>query len=353
MTDKTQNSDYHPSPSTPDDNNSNMLVTDNQHVGKRLDVILAQEFGHISRTRLKSLIKSGQVSINNFIVNSPNHRLKIADVISITIPELEEADPVPENIPLDIVFEDDDLIVINKSSDMVVHPAPGNWSGTLVNALLHHCGNSLSGINGVKRPGIVHRLDKETSGLIVVAKNDLTHAGLAAQFADHGRTNNLERAYQAIIWSNPPKSSSVIDTQIGRAPNNRIKMAVLKTKQTGRRAITHYKIVQELGAQDKYGSPVASLIECRLETGRTHQIRVHMAHIGCPLLGDPLYGTAFQTRSKKLNPKAQAALITLDRQALHAKMLGFDHPISGKHLKFENELPKDMMNLKNAIISNN
>ncbi|NRA88507.1 MAG: RluA family pseudouridine synthase, partial [Rhizobiales bacterium] len=235
------------------------------------------------------------------------------------------------------------------SANMVVHTAPGHWSGTLVNALLHHCGTSLSGINGVKRPGIVHRLDRETSGLMVIAKNDAAHKGLAEQFADHGRTNNLERAYQAIIWSNPPKSSSIVDTQIGRSPNNRIKMAVLKNKQTGRRAITHYRIVKELGAQDKYGSPIASLIECRLETGRTHQIRVHMAHIGCPLLGDPLYGTAFQTRAKKLSQEANDALNTLHRQALHAKMLGFDHPITGEHMKFENDLPLDMQNLLTAI----
>lgn len=349
MTDKNQNDIIDANIAAQNSDDIDALVTDNKQVGKRIDVVLAQEFSDLSRSRLKDLIKTGQVSIANKAITSPNYRIKMGDIIKITLPELEDADPTPENIPIDIVFEDDDLIVVNKSADMVVHPAPGHWSGTLVNALLHHCGNSLSGINGVKRPGIVHRLDKETSGLMVVAKNDLAHKGLAEQFADHGRTNNLERAYQAIIWSNPPISSSMIDTQIGRSPNNRIKMAVLKSKQTGRRAITHYKIVKELGPQDKNGSPVASLIECRLETGRTHQIRVHMAHIGCPLLGDPLYGTAFQTRVKKLSHDAANALHCLNRQALHAKMLGFDHPITGEHLKFENDLPQDMQKLLTAI----
>ena len=325
------------------------LVTEKKHVGKRLDVVLAQEFDALSRSRLKDLIKIGQVSINHKPITKPNHRIELDDVIAIEIPDLVDPDPEAEDIPLEIIFEDDDLIVVNKSADMVVHPAPGHWSGTLVNALLHHCGDTLSGINGVKRPGIVHRLDKETSGLMVVAKNDAAHKGLAKQFADHGRTNNLERAYQAVIWSNPPKSSSVVTTRIGRSPNNRIKMSVLKNPQAGRHAVTHYTIVKELGKQDKNGSPVASLIECRLETGRTHQIRVHMAHIGCPLLGDPLYGTAFQTRANKLSEVAQQALIKLDRQALHAKMLGFDHPITGEHMKFENDLPQDMQQLIEAI----
>lgn len=194
------------------------LVTEKKHVGKRLDVVLAQEFDALSRSRLKDLIKIGQVSINNKPVTKPNHRIEMDDVIAIDIPDLVDPDPEAEDIPIEIVFEDDDLIVVNKSADMVVHPAPGHWSGTLVNALLHHCGDTLSGINGVKRPGIVHRLDRETSGLMVVAKNDAAHKGLAKQFADHGRTNNLERAYQAIIWSNPPKSSSVVTTRIGRSP---------------------------------------------------------------------------------------------------------------------------------------
>jgi 23S rRNA pseudouridine1911/1915/1917 synthase len=325
------------------------LVTENKHIGKRLDVVLAQEFEALSRSRLKELIKSGQVEINQKPVTKPNHRIEAGDIINLSLPALVDPDPEAEDIPLEIVFEDDDLIVINKSADMVVHPAPGNWSGTLVNALLHHCGNSLSGINGVKRPGIVHRLDKETSGLMVVAKNDAAHKGLAEQFADHGRTNNLERTYQAIIWSNPPKSSAKIETRLGRAPNNRIKMAVLKNPQAGRHSVTHYTIIKELGKQDKNGSPVASLIECRLETGRTHQIRVHMAHIGCPLLGDPVYGTAFQTRANKLTDVARDALTALNRQALHAKMLGFDHPLTGAHLKFENSLPQDMRELINAI----
>lgn len=325
------------------------LVTENKHIGKRLDVVLAQEFEALSRSRLKELIKAGQVQINQKPIAKPNHRIEAGDVINLSLPDLVDPDPEAEDIPLEIIYEDDDLIVINKSTNMVVHPAPGNWSGTLVNALLHHCGDTLSGINGVKRPGIVHRLDKETSGLMVVAKNDAAHKGLAAQFADHGRTNNLERTYQAIIWSNPPRSSAKIETRIGRAPNNRIKMAVLKNPQAGRHSVTHYTIVKQLGKQDKNGSPVASLIECRLETGRTHQIRVHMAHIGCPLLGDPLYGTAFQTRANKLSADANDALTALNRQALHAKMLGFDHPITGAHLKFENDLPKDMQALVDAI----
>ncbi len=321
------------------------LVTEDKHIGQRLDVVLAQEFAQLSRSRIKELVKSGQISINKIAVKRPNYRIKANDEIIINLPELVEADPIAQDIPLDIIFEDNDLIVINKSPTMVVHPAPGNWDGTLVNALLHHCPETLSGINGVKRPGIVHRLDKQTSGLMVVAKNDAAHSKLAKQFADHGRTNNLERAYWAIIWRNPPKPSGIIDTQVGRSPNNRLKMAVLKNKQSGRRAITHYKIIKQLGAQNKQGNPVASLIECKLETGRTHQIRVHMAHIGCPLLGDPLYGTSFKTHVNKLNPAAQAGLGALNRQALHAKMLGFDHPITGASMKFENNLPSDMQKL--------
>ena len=222
------------------------------------------------------------------------------------------------------MYEDDDLLVIDKPAGLVVHPAAGNWSGTLVNALIAHCGTSLSGVGGVKRPGIVHRLDKDTTGLLVVAKNDRAHKALTAQFADHGRTGPLERGYLAFVWGVPDRPKGTIDKPIDRHPRARDKMAV---RQGGREAVTHWQVLKRyLGAD---GKPVASLLACRLETGRTHQIRVHLASIGHPLMGDDVYGPGFRTKMQHLAPEARAALAALGRQALHAYLLGLGHPARG------------------------
>jgi len=264
--------------------------------------------------------------------------------VVVSLPQAEPAEPSPENILLKIVYEDDDLIVIDKPAGLVVHPAAGHRSGTLVNALIAHCGDSLSGIGGVKRPGIVHRLDKNTSGLMVVAKNDRTHQALAAQFADHGRTGPLERGYLAIVWGAPVRPKGTIDAPLDRHPQSRDKRAV---REGGREAVTHWQVLERYSGTD--GKPVASLIECRLETGRTHQIRVHMAHIGHPLLGDPNYGAGFRTKAAHLPAVAQAALAALGRQALHAYLLSIEHPITGQPLAFQSELPGDFARLRHTL----
>jgi 23S rRNA pseudouridine1911/1915/1917 synthase len=233
---------------------------------------------------------------------------------------------------------------------MVVHPAAGNRSGTLVNALIAHCGAGLSGIGGVLRPGIVHRLDKDTSGLMVVAKNDLAHRGLAGQFADHGRHGPLERAYLAFAWGVPAQASGIVLTQIDRSCQNREKMAVVAPGR-GRLAVTRYAVLRRYGGERQ--ADVASLIECRLETGRTHQIRVHMAHLGHPLLGDVTYGAGFKTKAALLSPTARRALEALGRQALHARLLGFEHPRTRRHLRFESPLPAELERLEQALRSGN
>jgi len=252
--------------------------------------------------------------------------------------------PRAENIPLAIVYEDDELIVIDKPAGFVVHPAAGNWTGTLVNALIAHCGTSLSGIGGVRRPGIVHRLDKDTSGLMVVAKTDRAHHGLAGQFADHGREGPLERAYLAFVWGAPDRPKGVIEKPIDRHPHARERMAV---RAGGRPAITHWEVVGRYAGSD--GRPVAGLLDCRLETGRTHQIRVHLAAIGHPLLGDEVYGPGFRTKAALLTPDARAALEGLGRQALHAYLLAFQHPVTGEALSFRSELPDDLARLQSAL----
>jgi 23S rRNA pseudouridine1911/1915/1917 synthase len=260
------------------------------------------------------------------------------------VPPPEPAEPEAEAIPLAIVHEDDDLIIIDKPKGLVVHPAAGNRSGTLVNALIAHCGASLSGIGGVKRPGIVHRLDKDTTGLIVVAKNDRAHQALAAQFADHGRTGPLQRGYLAFVWGVPDRPQGTIDAPIDRHPHARDKMAV---RQGGREAVTHWEVLERYQGAD--GRPVASLLACRLETGRTHQIRVHLAHIGHPLLGDDVYGAGFKTKAAHLGPTARESLADLGRQALHAYLLGFDHPSLGEFLEFRSELPADLARLRHEL----
>lgn len=319
-------------------------VADDSDAGVRLDRFLALKLTDLSRTRLKELILAGEVSLAERTIRDPEHRVKPGDRLTVHVPPARAAIPKAEKIPLSVVYEDKDLIVIDKPAGLVVHPAPGNAAGTLVNALIAHCGKSLSGIGGEKRPGIVHRLDKDTSGLLVVAKNDRAHRGLAAQFADHGKTGGLRRSYLALVWGIPSPLEGTIDKPIGRDPRSRVKMSV---RSNGRRAVTHYKVRKIFKGRD--GKPVASLVECRLETGRTHQIRVHLDKIGHPLLGDETYGKGFQSRANRLSTEAKRALAALKRQALHAYLLGFDHPAKNKLLQFESKPPKTLAKLLAAL----
>lgn len=316
-----------------------------EEAGKRLDKVLALRLPAFSRARLQTLIADGHVEIDGSAERSASRKLKGAETIRVALPPPEPASPPGEAIPLVIAYEDEDLVVVNKPADMVVHPSNGHERGTLVNALIHHCGASLSGINGVLRPGIVHRLDKDTSGLLVVAKNDRAHRGLAEQFADHGRTGPLERRYLAIVWGQLPRKSGTIEAGIARSSVNREKMVVSKAERA-RFAITHYEVLDEFTHD---GAVRASLIACRLETGRTHQIRVHLAHIGHPLLGDALYGSGFRTREKFLSEAAQRALRDMDRQALHAELLAFEHPRTGRPLEFLAEPPADFARLHEVL----
>ncbi len=309
----------------------------------RLDKALANAFPDVSRARFQALIAEGAVRVEGVPIREPRHKVKPGEALCVLLPEPAEPGPGPEAMKLSIAYEDKDLIVIDKPAGLVVHPGAGNETGTLVNALISHCGESLSGIGGVKRPGIVHRLDKDTSGLIVVAKNDRAHHGLSEQFAAHGRDGRLERSYLAIVWGVPERQSGSIAASIGRSTANRQKMAVSRST-SARQAITHYGLLETLGRP-----PVASLIRCRLETGRTHQIRVHMAHAGHPLLGDQVYGSGFRSSTTKLSEASKAALKALNRQALHAATLGFDHPISGKPMRFESPAPADIVTLLEAL----
>jgi len=316
----------------------------------RLDKALSRDVpveASLSRTRLARLIGEGAVQVDGVAVSDPRARVVQGAEVNITVQEAQDSHIGPEPIALDVVFEDNDLIVINKPAGMVVHPAPGTPSGTLVNALLHHCGDDLSGVGGVKRPGIVHRIDKETSGLLVVAKTDVAHQGLAAQFAAH----SVERYYRAICYgvpgANDPRLRGIrgasfetgnilrMTTQLARHKTDRQKQAVLF--QGGRHAVTRARIVEP------FGTPaVAALIECWLETGRTHQIRVHMAHAGHGLIGDPVYGGKRKLPAKALSLEAIEATQSFPRQALHAAVLGFEHPVSGEAIRFEAPLPEDM-----------
>jgi 23S rRNA pseudouridine1911/1915/1917 synthase len=258
----------------------------------------------------------------------------------VRLPPPEPASPEAQHIPLNIVFEDEHLIVIDKPAGLVVHPAAGHRSGTLVNALIAHCGASLSGIGGVMRPGIVHRLDKDTSGLLVVAKTDQAHRGLAEQFAEHGRDGRLERVYLALVWGVPERYRGTIEASLARSASNRQKIAVSRAT-TARRAVTRYEVKKDFG--------VASLVECRLETGRTHQIRVHLAHAGHPLLGDQTYGKGFASSASRLSEEARQALAALGRQALHAAVLGFEHPVTGEPMRFTSPPPADFARLLSAL----
>lgn len=288
-----------------------IFTIETDDVNKRVDVFLNEEMEDISRSALQKNIEKGNITVNGEKI-SKNYKLRIGDIVEAELPPPENIDIVPEDIPLDIMYEDDDLIVINKPQNMVVHPAPGHYTGTLVNALMFHCGDNLSGINGVLRPGIVHRIDKDTSGVLVIAKSDLAHKGLSEQLAEH----SMKRVYNAIVYNSFSEESGTVDRNIDRSKNDRKKMAVVM--QGGRNAVTHYKVIEKLG---KY-----TWVELQLETGRTHQIRVHMAYIGHPLLGDPVYG-----------PKK--CPFNLNGQVLHAKVLGFIHPRTGEYMEFNSELP--------------
>jgi 23S rRNA pseudouridine1911/1915/1917 synthase len=325
-----------------------VLIADHDAAG-RLDAWLAHVLaGGLSRSRVKALIEDGDVTINGAPAKAPHQKIQPGDRIEITIPEPEDPQPKGEDIPLDVLYEDDDLIVLVKPAGLVVHPAAGNWNGTLVNALIHHCGASLSGIGGVKRPGIVHRLDKETSGVMVVAKNDVAHASLSAQFADHGKTMKLERAYQAIVWGLPRPQKGTINAPLGRS-GDRVKRAVVAaTADDARHAVTHYEVLERYHERPD-ATAIAARVVCRLETGRTHQIRVHMAHIGHPLLGDPEYGAAFKTKVNLLPKPAHLIVNRLRRQALHAYLLQVEHPRTGAVMRFESELPADLMELIDAL----
>jgi len=310
---------------------------------RRLDRVLAVRIPSLSRSRLKALILNGEVAIAARTIRDPAARVKSGDTVTVTLPSPEAAKPVGEPIPLNIVYEDDALIVIDKPAGLVVHPAAGHAKGTLVNALIAHCGDSLSGIGGVKRPGIVHRLDKDTSGLMVAAKTDAAHRALSAQFANKAESG-IERGYLAFVWGVPGRAGGTIDAPLDRHPQARDKRAV---RAGGRAAVTHWRLLQRFTGSD--GKPVASLLACTLETGRTHQIRVHLAHIGHPILGDAVYGAAFKSKASRLPPRARAALEGLGRQALHAYLLAIEHPQTRKSLRFQSELPADLRRLHDAL----
>src|SRR5256714_719708 len=297
--------------------------------GERLDRALALHAG-LSRSRLKGLVLAGEIAVDGRTIRDPAHRVNAGASITFRLPPPADPVPGPENIQLAIVYEDAELIVIDKPAGLVVHPAAGNRSGTLVNALVAHCGASLSGIGGEKRPGIVHRLDKDTSGLLVVAKTDRAHRALSRQFADHGRTGPLRREYLAFVWGAPERPRGTIDKPVGRHPHARERMAV---RADGREAITHWEVLERYRGSRR--EPVASLLACRLETGRTHQIRVHLASIGHPLLGDDVYGSGFKTKAALLPESARESLAGLGRQALHAHILGFHHPETREIFAFQ------------------
>lgn len=288
-----------------------IYTVEKDDVNKRIDIFLNDEIEDVSRSALQKNIEKGNITVNGEKINK-NYKLRLGDIVEAELPPPENIDIVPENIPLDIMYEDDDLIVINKPQNMVVHPAPGHYTGTLVNALMYHCGDNLSGINGILRPGIVHRIDKDTSGVLVIAKSDLAHKALSEQLAAH----SMKRIYNALVYNSFNEETGTVDKNIDRSKNDRKKMAVVI--RGGRNAVTHYRVIEKLG---KY-----TWVELQLETGRTHQIRVHMSYIGHPLLGDPVYG-----------PKK--CPYNLQGQVLHAKVLGFVHPRTGEYMEFDSPLP--------------
>ena len=354
---------------------SQPFVASAGHVGVRLDRFLTAHLPTLSRSRIQALIAGGHAQINGATLGDAGYRVKLGDAVTLCVPAPAAAEPAAEPIALSIIYEDDAIIVIDKPAGLVVHPAAGHETGTLVNALLAHCGDSLSGIGGVKRPGIVHRLDKDTTGLLVVAKSDAAHQALSAQFAAHGRDGKLERQYLALVWGALPAAIGTIDVPVGRSAANRTKMAV-QTRDSrarivlgggiayeddeeehpgrvqAREAITHYQVVETFYSElraGRQGAPLASLVRVELETGRTHQIRVHMAHLGHPVLGDVTYGAGFKASERRLTEPQATALRMLSRQALHAATLGFEHPITGQPMHFDSPVPADIQGLIDAL----
>jgi 23S rRNA pseudouridine1911/1915/1917 synthase len=319
--------------------------------GARLDKWLSEAIPALSRSRARALVEVGALLVNGDTETDPRAKVRAGAIYRIEMPPLEPAAPEPEAIPLDILFEDEHLLVVNKAAGMAVHPAPGSWTGTLVNALLAHCGGSLTGIGGVQRPGIVHRLDKDTSGVMVVAKSEVAHVKLVETFQAH----DIDRAYLALTRGAPRPLAGTIDLPIARSVSDRKKMAVPRNPEhTGaRQAVTHYRALETYGLLDKgAGLPAAALLECRLETGRTHQIRVHMSHVGCPLIGDPVYARHRGIKAFGSGPAFDAATTAaraLTRQALHALRLGFAHPVTGEALSFETAPPEDFASLRDSL----
>ncbi|MEM1371333.1 MAG: RluA family pseudouridine synthase [Pseudomonadota bacterium] len=360
------------------------VVAEVDHAGQRIDRFLADQMSALSRTRLQQLIRSGSVTVDEMPATL-RHKVKAGEQFAIKIPPPVNALPEPQDLPLDVLYEDASLIVLNKPAGMVVHPAPGHASGTLVNALLAHCKGELSGIGGVRRPGIVHRLDKDTSGLLVVAKNDQAHTELSAQFAAHGSDGRLHRAYAALCWGRPLHAKGRIEARLDRSRTNRQKMAVVSGEQ-GRFAATQYEMVWHLaepqpddpqpgdhrpvdpkarfrasradaheaathatGLANANPSSIASELRLTLETGRTHQVRVHMAHIGCPVIGDPVYATGHRSRARCFPAETVALLDGTVRQMLHAQELAFDHPKTGQSMRFHTDPPADFCHLRNRL----
>lgn len=326
-----------------------------ENAGERLDKWLTS-WTELSRSRIRALVETGNVRADGNIITKVTSKIRPDVEYAVMVPPPVDDTPQPENIPLDILFEDDYLIVLNKSSGMTVHPAPGSRSATLVNALLYHCADSLSGIGGVMRPGIVHRLDKDTSGVMVVAKTDRTHQGLSKQFAKH----SIERIYTCLVRGAPKPRSGQVASRLARSPNDRKKQAVVRgtfnnieASDVGRHALTHYRFVRGFGKalHSSIGTPKISQIDCQLETGRTHQIRVHLSHIGCPLLGDPLYGKqrAYATSNHPAEEAVRLAVASFKRQALHARHLGFIHPITKEEMSFDSPVPQDMQHLLDVL----
>ncbi len=326
-------------------------TAENGDDGQRLDKWLSS-WTELSRTRIRALVEGGHVRANGDIVLKVTSKVRPEIEYAVRVPPPVDDTPLPEDIPLDILFEDDHLIVLNKRSGMTVHPAPGSRNATLVNALLFHCADTLSGIGGVMRPGIVHRLDKDTSGVMIAAKSDKAHQGLSKQFAKH----SIDRIYTCFVRGVPKPRSGQIASRLARSPNDRKKQSVVRgtfddidASEVGRHAVTHYKFIKGFGQAQhaSIGTPKVSQLDCQLETGRTHQIRVHLTHIGCPLLGDPLYGKqrAYASSNHPAEEAVRIAVAAFKRQALHARHLGFIHPVTKEHMSFDAPLPPDMQHL--------
>ncbi|HFB2048693.1 MAG: RluA family pseudouridine synthase [Hyphomicrobiaceae bacterium] len=321
------------------------LVVSTEHIGVRVDRFIAITLEDLSRQNVKKILKSGAVKINGFVCNNPKHKLSEGQNVRLDLPPYESVQINAETIPLNITYEDSDIIVVDKPAGLVTHPAPGHNTGTLVNALIAHAGAELSTISGVTRPGIVHRLDKDTSGLMVVAKNDFAHKRLAEQFAIHGTDGRMQRIYTALCWGEFDLPYGTVDVSLARSTSNRRKIKVVAVDK-GRHAITHYRVVKKYLLSNRVS---ISMLRLQLETGRTHQIRVHMSSIGNPVLGDKIYGSGFNSSMKKLNEEFNHPTDFLNRQALHASTLNFEHPSTGQPLCFTSPIPRDMKDLINSL----